>query len=64
LSSGWRNLLKRKETFWLMGFSTCLSLLVEEKVSCRSRLQLWQLIMQKRRAELGKLRPPLAGGNC
>ncbi|WVQ96654.1 hypothetical protein IAU59_003760 [Kwoniella sp. CBS 9459] len=29
---GWlRTALKRKETFWLMGFSTCLSLLVEEK---------------------------------
>ncbi|WWC88699.1 uncharacterized protein L201_003612 [Kwoniella dendrophila CBS 6074] len=36
VEQGWgtnwiRNALKRKETFWLMGFSTCLSLLVEEK---------------------------------
>ncbi|WVF69152.1 hypothetical protein IAT40_003927 [Kwoniella sp. CBS 6097] len=30
--AGWlRTALKRKETFWLIGFSTCLSLLVEEK---------------------------------
>ncbi|OCF43564.1 hypothetical protein I317_02582 [Kwoniella heveanensis CBS 569] len=30
--SGWlQTALKRKETFWVMGFSTCLSLLVEEK---------------------------------
>ena len=28
-----RQLLKRKEIFWLFGFSTCLSLLVEDKVS-------------------------------
>lgn len=25
-------LLRRKESFWMLGFSTCLSLLVEEKV--------------------------------
>ncbi|WRT67803.1 uncharacterized protein IL334_004777 [Kwoniella shivajii] len=36
IEQGWgtswlRIALKRKETFWLMGFSTCLSLLVEEK---------------------------------
>ncbi|WWC70734.1 uncharacterized protein I206_104685 [Kwoniella pini CBS 10737] len=36
IEQGWgtktlTNLLKRKESFWLMGFSTCLSLLVEEK---------------------------------
>ncbi|ORY24308.1 hypothetical protein BCR39DRAFT_547390 [Naematelia encephala] len=30
--NGWMaDLLRRKETFWFMGFSTCLSLLVEEK---------------------------------
>lgn len=27
-----RSLLKRKEVFWALGFTTCLSLLVEEKV--------------------------------
>ncbi|WVR06354.1 hypothetical protein IAU60_003385 [Kwoniella sp. DSM 27419] len=30
-ASWFRAALKRKETFWLVGFSTCLSLLVEEK---------------------------------
>lgn len=34
-----RLVLRRKEVFWLIGFSTCLSLLVEES---------------KRRAELGE----------
>ena len=28
-----RGILSRKESFWFMGFTTCLSLLVEEKVS-------------------------------
>jgi hypothetical protein len=28
-----KKIVRRKESFWLMGFSTCLSLLVEEKVS-------------------------------
>lgn len=28
-----RTLLKRKETFWGIGFMTCLSLFAEEKVS-------------------------------
>nr|XP_031864219.1 uncharacterized protein CI109_000131 [Kwoniella shandongensis]KAA5531291.1 hypothetical protein CI109_000131 [Kwoniella shandongensis] len=27
----WQTFAKRKETFWMMGFATCLSLLVEEK---------------------------------
>lgn len=36
-----RQLISRKETFWLIGFSTCLSLFVEES---------------RRRAELGKSR--------
>ena len=46
--------MRRKETFWLLGFSTCLSLLVEEKVS---RFPSTEVIAdhQKRRAELGML---------
>lgn len=50
-------LLRRKESFWLLGFSTCLSLLVEEKVSIPIPTVLMYSvdIEQKRRAELGKL---------
>jgi len=48
-------IMRRKETFWLLGFSTCLSLLVEEKVSHHWDFQRNKLTFQKRRAELGKL---------
>lgn len=49
-------LLRRKESFWLLGFSTCFSLIVEEKVrqSLVERIQSADMT-QKRRAELGEL---------
>ena len=59
LAEGWgsrlvRRILKDRRAFWIFGFSTCVSLFVEEKVGWlfSSRPQL--TFAQKRRAELGK----------
>jgi len=38
------DLLKRKETFWVMGFTSCLSLLVEEK---RRRAELAMYVLPR-----------------
>ncbi|KAK1925541.1 hypothetical protein DB88DRAFT_484264 [Papiliotrema laurentii] len=42
LSVFWKRILSRKETFWMMGFSTCFSLLLEERKR-RSELAMYVL---------------------